>query len=179
MRTLEEIKGRCFIDVDGHWLWRGATFPNGAPKIWAPEYTKTAGGMITQCGYRAVWNITNMKPVPEGMRVFRTCDEAACCNPDHVKCLPVKDYGRQQARKGTLKGQATRILANRAIGRKRAKVTPELMDQILASSKPIRVVAEEIGLSMCTVWRVRTGKFKSMQPTSAGMCAGLLAQGRP
>ena len=23
MRTLEEIKGRCVVTEDGHWLWKG------------------------------------------------------------------------------------------------------------------------------------------------------------
>lgn len=174
MRTLEEIKGRCFIDVDGHWLWRGAKGQNGAPKIYAPDYTKKSGELVAQCGYRAVWHCENQKAIPDGYRVFRTCDELTCCNPAHAKCLPVKEYGRQQARKGTLKGQATRILANRATGRKRSKLTPELMSQILVSSKPLRAMAEEVGVSICTVWRVRTGKVKAIQPASVGMFSGLM-----
>ena len=68
MKTLEEIRQRCVITDDGHWLWKGATRPDGRPNIWAPDYTR--GGMATQCGTRAVWHCSTEKAIPEGWRAY-------------------------------------------------------------------------------------------------------------
>lgn len=168
MKTLEEIKGRCFIDEDGHWMWRGAVTKQGKPSIHAPDYTNHKGKLLThQSGYRAVWHVVNQRAVPKGSRIFSMCGEAHCCNPEHIRCMPTKEYGRQQRKKGTLKGQTSRILANQAIGRKRAKVTPEQVSAIMTSDKSCRELSEITGLSNCTIWRVRTGQ-SVVPPAGAG-----------
>ena len=175
MKTLEEIKGRCFIDEEGHWNWRGALTKKGKPSIYAPDYTNHKGKVLThQCGYRAVWHVLNQRAVPEGSRIFSMCGEATCCNPEHIRCMPVTAYGRRQASKGTLKGQTTRIQANRAIGRKRAKLTPEMVSRIQASDQSLASLAAELGISTCTAWRARQGK-SVIPPASSGIFSGLLA----
>ncbi|WP_417283773.1 hypothetical protein [Comamonas sp.] len=173
MRTLEEIKGRCFIDVDGHWLWRGAVRPNGSPNIYAPDY-RFEGRMTAQCGYRAVWNCQHKKPIPAGYRVFLTCDEPACCNPEHIRCASDVEFGKWLQRKGIHKGQTKRIQANRAIGRKRAKLTPEMVSHIQSSDKSLASVAAELGISTCTAWRARQG-MSVVSPVANGVFSGLLA----
>lgn len=177
MRTLEEIKGRCYITEDGHWLWRGSLRKDGRPNIYAPDYTRANGELRTQAGLRAVWHCVNMKPVPKGYRVFGKCDEKSCCNPAHIKCVRVADYGAQQRRTGTLKGKVTRILANRAINRKRALLTPEQVAYAQASLKTGVALAEELGVSVTTLSRYRRGQSISVR-SDGGLFSALLSGGR-
>lgn len=176
MRTLEEIKGRCFIDEDGHWVWRGACRPDGRPNIHAPDFTR--GGMQTQCGTRAVWHVAHQKPVPAGYRVYGVCGLKACCNPDHLRCTSEADFGRWIRRAGLFKGQTNRILANRATSRARAVLTPEVIAHIQASTKSGKDLAIELGISPQSVSKARRGETIAYQP-AAGLFSGLIQhQGR-
>lgn len=165
MRTLEEIKGRCFIDADGHWMWRGAK-RKGVPFVYAPNLAR-GGVMSAQCGYRAVYHCAKGVAVPEGYRVFNTCDNPACLNPEHIRCASDLAYGRYLRSKGRLKGQVRRILANRAIALKKAKVTPEMVSQILASPESCAKTGAAFGVSAFLVWRVRNGRHP-VKPAGAG-----------
>ena len=166
MRTLEEIKGRCFIDEDGHWLWRGAKRANGVPFVYAPNHAQ-GGKMSTQCGYRAVYHCQHGKAVPEGYRVFNTCGNPACLNPDHIRTASDAAFGRHVRSKGVFKGQVRRIIANRAIALSRTKVTPEMVSQILASPDSCAKTGAAFGVSGFLVWRIRNGKHP-VKPAGAG-----------
>ena len=175
MRTLEEIRGRCVITDDGHWLWKGALRPDGRPNIYAPDYTRAGGDMRTQCGMRAVWHCEHQKPVPEGFRVYGTCDEPACCRPAHIACTSEEDYGKWLQRTGKYKGQTNRILANRAIGRARSVVTPEIIEYIQTSPKSGLALAEELRISAATVSKARRGEIVVFQGRAGGMFSSLIA----
>lgn len=175
MKNIEEIKGRCFITEDGHWLWRGAVRPSGRPNMVAPDYTR--GGMFTQCGTRAVWHCQHQKPLPKGWRVWGTCEELTCCNPAHVTAGTPKAYGRWLRSTDQLKGKTNRILANRAIGRKRSVVDPETIAYIQASPKTRAQIARELGISPAVAGKARRGEmtaFKSASPF-AGLGGGAAA----
>lgn len=177
MRTLAEIKGRCVITEDGHWLWRGALRSDGRPNIYAPDYTRGNGALRTQCGMRAVWHCVNQKAVPKGHRVFGSCDEPTCCNPAHIKCTSVAAYGAWLQRTGKFKGQASRILANRAINRQRAALTPEQVIYVQTSKKTGIVLAKELGISRAALSRYRRGESICVRADS-GLFSGLIAGGR-
>lgn len=165
MRTLEEIKGRCFIDADGHWLWRGA-LRKGVPFVYAPNHAR-GGNMSSQCGYRAVYHCAKGIAVSEGYRVFNTCGHPDCLNPEHSRCASDKAYGRYIRSQGAQKGQVRRILANRAIALKRTKVTPEIVSRILATPGSSVNVGAEFGVSGFLVWRIRSG-LHPVKPAGAG-----------
>lgn len=173
MRTIKDIMGRCVITEDGHWLWKGALRPDGRPNISAPDYTRANGDMRTQCGMRAVWHCVHQKPVPEGFRVYGTCDERACCLPGHIACTSEEDFGLWIQRKGIYKNQTSRILANRAIGRARAKLTADLIAEIQASLETGEVLATRLGLSTSTVSKARRGEALAFH--GVGMFSGLIA----
>lgn len=171
MKTLDEIRGRCRITEDGHWLWAGSLRPDGRANIYAPDCTN--GGMSTQPGPRAVWHCKTGKAIPKGSRVFGTCDEFACCNPDHVVCMSEQEYGIWVRKQGKWQGQVRRILANRAIGRTRAKLTPELIAEIQASPETGVALAARLGLSDSTVSKARRGAAAAF--AGAGMFSALIA----
>lgn len=178
MRTLEEIKGRCVVTEDGHWLWKGALCPDGRANIYAPNYTKGPDCMSTQNGPRAVWHCKTGSPIPAGWSAYGVCSEMACCNPAHIRCTSDKELGDWIRHTRKLKGSVRRILANRAINRKRAVVTPELIAFITASPKTGPELAAELGISKQTVSKTRRGEFVSFG-AAAGLFSGLIQnQGR-
>ena len=174
MRTLEDIRGRCFITEDGHWLWRGALRPDGRPNIYAPDYTFDPAGtkLRSQAGPRAVWHCHTGAPIRDGWRVFGTCDEKACCNPEHMRCISCALQGVYVRRTGVFKGRTTRIRANRAINRKRTVRTPEAIAHIQASQATGVQLARDLGISTSVVSRARRGNVRSLQAAS-GMFAAL------
>lgn len=173
MKTLEEIRGRCVITEDGHWLWRGGLRVDGRPGIWAPDHTR--GGMQTQAGPRAVWHCSTGMPIPKGWRVYGACEEQTCCNPAHVRCTSETDYGKWLVRTGLFKGKTRRILANRATARARSKLSPELIREIQSSAETGRALAVRLGLQETLISRARRGEVKVFQAASTGMFSQLMA----
>ena len=41
-------------------------------------------GSNTRYLHRTVWEAHNAEPIPEGMVLRHTCDNPACCNPNHL-----------------------------------------------------------------------------------------------
>ena len=41
--------------------------------------------------HRTVWEAHNAEPIPEGMYIRHTCDNPACCNPNHLVLGTPKD----------------------------------------------------------------------------------------
>ena len=171
MKTLEEVMGRCFIDENEHWLWRGSVRAEGRANIYGPDYTN--GGMKVQHGPRAVWHMAYQQPIPAGHRVFLMCDEPACCNPKHMKCLSEATYAAHLKRTGVRRGVTARILANRATGRKRAALTPDQVLYVQTSSKNGIDLAAELGVSDATISSYRRGQKVCVRP-AAGFFTGLM-----
>lgn len=175
MKTLEEIRSRCVITEDGHWLWRGALRADGRAAIWSPDYT--TGRMQNQSGPRAVWHCSTERPIPPKWRAYGTCDEQTCCNPAHVKCTSETDYGKWLARAGVFKGQTRRILANRATGRSRSKLTPALIQEIQASEETGVALSLRLGLRTTLISRARRGEVTAFHGAASGMFAQLMTPG--
>lgn len=170
-KTLQSIKDRCRISECGCWIWTGATSNGGTrPNIYGPDYTR--GKWVYQTGPRAVWHIKTKAPIPQGHRVFRTCDEPLCVNPAHLECMPFAEWGKRVAEAGEWRGQVARILANRKSARRRTPLTPELIEAVNEREGSSRKVAEEMGLTKTSVIRARAGLVKCYQPI--GMFTGLL-----
>lgn len=169
---LQDIKDRCEID-DDHWLWKGAA-SSGVPRIWAPDYTARGGEKSAQTGRRAVWHVKHGKAIPNGWRIFAGCDEPMCVAPKHTRCLAPAEEGAAVAASGKWKGRITRITANRAIGRRRSKLTPELVALILSSPKSGSALGRELNLGRSLISKVRTRKTLSHEAVG-GLFTGLMA----
>lgn len=172
---LEDLKGRCRIE-GGCWIWAGSVTKQGIPRVWAPDFTLHGGEKRAQTGRRAMWHVKTKKPIPEGWRVFGTCGEAACINPAHAICEPVADRGKRVAEAGDLKGSVRRIMANRAIGRLRSGMTPDLVNEINRSPESGQALARRLSISPQVVSKVRTGKLLCLQPVG-GLFTGLMRNG--
>lgn len=169
---IEDIRARCRIE-DGHWIWTGAT-SDGHARIWAPDYTLHAGEMRTQTGRRAVWHVKTGKPIAAGWRVFQTCTMPGCIAPHCVEARPVSKQGEIVAASGKLKGRISRIKANRATGRTRSHLTPELIAEIQGSNEKGQQLAARLDLCRTIISKVRRGKALAFEPVG-GLFSGLLA----
>lgn len=173
--TLDDIKARCFIDDEGHWIWKGANNEGKYPHVWAPDYSKDGAPMCTQTGRRAVWHLKTKQPIQKGWRVYGTCGHTLCLNPKHMACGPVSEWGKHLRDTGIFKNKPKRIAANRAIGQKLAKTTPESIADIMGSDESGLQIAERIDLSPQLISRVRNGKAGICWEPVGGIFSGLLA----
>lgn len=176
MRTIEEVKDRCFVDDEGHWIFKGAASVGGSTRIYAPDYTADpeTAPMKSQAGTRAVWHLVNQIPLKPRWRVFSTCQVKLCVAPHCIQAGPSGAVGRHIAKIGAYKGKVNRIVANRKIGRSRSKLTPELISQILQSRETGRATAARLGISDELASKVRRGNAKAFQAIG-GMFTGLMS----
>lgn len=186
MRTLDEILGRCKVDdITGCWIWSGAV-SNGFPRVYGPDWAATIARldakldaafesphqhskikkalieamepvMDSQPGRRATWQMHSGKPIPSGWRIFGTCLNDLCLNPNHMRCGTGADLGRFTAKVGRFKNQPNRILANRKIGLQRTTLTEDLFNEILLSTETGVELTARTGISRSIVSKVRTG----------------------
>lgn len=173
--TLDDIKARCHINDDGCWIWKGALSEKKWPRVWAPNHSLPGSPMRSQPGRRAVWNVKTGKAIPDGHRVYGTCDCDLCINPDHGKCGPTSDYGKHISKTGKFKGQPRRIAANRATGRKRSKTPPDVIQEILGSDDAGIVLAAKLGLTPQRISRVKNGRAGICWQPVGGLFSGLMA----
>jgi len=161
MRTLNDVQDRCYIDDEGHWIWRGPAYQRPA-RISAPNFTTDPSGatMSTQNGKRATWHINTGKPIKPGHQVWSICDQPYCIAPSCLRCGSLETYGAWLRRTGKWKRQHNRILALRRNSDKRRKVTLPVAKLIRLSEQTNAALAEELGLHHYTVGRVRRGESK-------------------
>jgi hypothetical protein len=172
--TLDDIKDRCHIDDDGHWIWKGALSDGKWPRIWAPDHTKEGSPMATQTGRRAVWHVSTGKAIPTRWRVFGTCEVDRCLNPAHMKCGTTEAWGAQLQKSGIYAGSIRRQAAARQTGRKRSVLTPETYMEIMGSNETGRALAARLEVSEQTVSKVRNGHLVCFD-AAGGLFTGLMA----
>lgn len=172
--TLDDIKGRCHIDDDGHWIWKGALSEGKWPRIWAPDHTQPGSPMKVQVGRRAVWHVSTGQAIPKGWRVFGTCPVDRCLNPGHMKCGTTAEWGEHVSKSGIHAGNVRRLAAARQLGRKRSVMTAETRMEIITSPETGRALARRLGISEQTVSKVRRGQSVCFEP-AGGMFSGLVA----
>ena len=145
VRCLEDIRERCVIDSETD-CWNLALGMSGCrtPTVYSPKSEK-----IEQAP-RMAW-LFRGNEIPEGHRVWRTCLNHKCCNPEHLACGTQADMGRWQKQTGVQKGIPSKVAANVRMGKLRRKVSDEGIAEICSSSETLDVLAKRFGVSTYAV----------------------------
>lgn len=158
--TLAQIHLRC-EEFGDCLLWKQSCTPNGYPRV--------SGGYAHIMAWECVHG-----PVPEGMRVRRTCDESRCCNVGHMELATRKQVNRLAAKRGAWKGSSARAAAISVAARKRSPLTAEDVAAIRASDETGVALADRHGVSPSLISKIR--HHKTWAPQRAGsVFSGALA----
>ena len=170
MITLADVMDCCFINDEGHWIFRGGR-GKGEPSIRAPNFTQDASGQTqtTQKGARAVRHIATRSPIPKGWHVWARCGVARCINPECITAGNRHAYGAWRRRMGLDKNVPNRILANRRNSDLQRKVTRAIADDILQSDESNIVAGARLQLHPETISRVRRGITRAPGNVFAGL----------
>jgi hypothetical protein len=98
----KRLKAHLKIDKDsGCHLWTGHRDADG--------YGLTSAEGKRRVAHRVAWEVAN-GPIPEGMIVMHTCDNPACCNPEHLQLGTHAENTRDRIKKGRGPGARARDL---------------------------------------------------------------------
>lgn len=152
VRTLDDLKARCWVDeTSGCWHWRMAT-SEGAAKVYLPGLKRVCTGLF------AAATLSGRK-INSGQMAYSTCTTPFCLCPAHTKVGTWKQWGAWKAATGSWKAKPQRIAACQKTARsKLSKLTPELVQEIRASEETGRAIAKRMGVSEQLVSKIRTGK---------------------
>lgn len=124
------------------WLWTGSIgSARGYGQITLP------GGLSTSA-HRVSWMIHN-GVIPADMHVLHNCDVRICVNPAHLRLGTNEENMADRDRKGRMP-HGERCAA--------AKLTPDQVREIRASTEPVKVLAERYGIHSAHVSKVRLGR---------------------
>lgn len=124
----------------GCWLWVGVTNEKGYGQLYAPPRNMVGAHTVSYELFKGPRN---------GYHVLHQCDVACCVNPAHLRLGThqenMKEREARQRRKppkGEMNG--------------RAKLTEELVRSIRADPRYPRFIAEDLGVPISTIKKIRS-----------------------
>lgn len=147
IRSIEDLKNRCFVDDDEHWVWRGAADPDGRPRLWL-----TALGQTVSMS-RAIGTLVEGQR-PDKRTIWRaTCGFAECGNPSHRK------PGTRSARMKQAKFKQTPLAIAKISTARRAQsvVSDDELHAMRLSGATASEMSERSGLSRSYCSRILAG----------------------
>lgn len=122
------------VDIRGEddcWEWTLSKYRTG--------YGQVSGGLYA---HRMAWELSH-EPIPSGMIIMHTCDNRACCNPNHLRLGTDLDNVRDKYSKG--RGVTVGL-------------TEEQVAEIYRDPRFQKVIAREYGVSQSQISNIKTGK---------------------
>jgi hypothetical protein len=154
IRTLEDLRGRCFIDSDTQcWHWRLA-MSQGSPRV---HVRCPDGKSVVMRGRRAALFLSLGADAHVGQYAWNRahCHSPDCVNPGHAKHGSRKQWGADMRKRGTFTNLPSKVRAARATSAARRKLTDEQAAAVLASTDSIAVTAARFGVSRIVVVGIR------------------------
>lgn len=178
VQSLDGVKDRCKVDdLTGCWNWAWGL--SGKPSYPIPMVHVGAGllGFDTikaMPAYRAAWLFAGNK-IKGGHVVYRSCCNALCCNPEHLKCGKRSEMYGHYAATNRNKGQPHRKVAN-AKNRQKMMVQPDRVREVetlIAQGLLQKDIAKRMRMCGETVRRIRLG----LHPNCSSKAAPQLVRG--
>lgn len=149
--TLATIKALC--EVDGkHWIWQFATRDSGA--------SVTRHDSKTVSVRRLVRELTDGKPVAQGLEVTPRCNHALRVSPSC--CLQTTTNGRfaLAMARGAYSHNPAAVAKRMVRQRAESKYSDALIEQARTAEGTCEQVAERTGISLGYVKDIRSGKAR-------------------
>lgn len=127
----------------GCWIWTGLRSGKGYG-----VFSMSIAGRHYEKAHRVSWALER-GDIPGGLHVLHGCDNSRCVNPDHLRLGTNAENTEDRKRTG-------RQITGERNGR--AKLTPEIVQQIRASNRPDTEWAAELGVHSTTINSARRGK---------------------
>ena len=154
IRDLAELRNRCRMEGDC-WVWGGG-LSRGKPSInlSLPDGTRTS-----KAGRRVGVLLAGIAMKP-GQVVWQSpkCDEHLCVNPAHAAIGTRSGALLEHERRYGWKKAVHHARAGARIVALCAKVTPEQVAEIVASTEKRTVIAKKYGICVAQVYNIRSGK---------------------
>ena len=132
--AFERIKAKCQVDERGCWNWQGALSKDmyGAIRV----------GDKVQRTHRVTYAVVNGW-IPRGKVVRHKCDNALCCNPDHLEIGDHEDNTQdaidrnRHARRVLTSDEKTKVVSMRRAGSSKREIAVALKCNWYAVSRAI------------------------------------------
>lgn len=161
--TLDDIKLRCRIDPEGHWIWTMATMHNrGTVPVCQPRW------MRQRLAVRRVVLQLQGKELPQGWVAYCACSEPLCCNPEHIKAGPRAKAVTQSATRGVFDTRAFKN-ARIELAKTRRRFTPDQVRAIRQDTRSARAIAEDFDCSRQLIVQIRSFKTYRDVPLGASV----------
>lgn len=135
-----------FNGVDGCWEWPLSV--NKSTGYGQFNSTPT----VVRAAHRISYELLRGS-IPDGFQVCHGCDNRSCFNPRHLFLGTHEDNMRDMV----TKGRSDKTVKARGIEHPNAKLTPELVNDIRASSATSTEWANKLGVCKSTIKRARRG----------------------
>jgi hypothetical protein len=128
-------------DVSGCWLWEGVVNKDNG-------YGSFCYNKKTTRAHRFSYSVF-VEEIPAGMEVCHSCDNILCVNPTHLFAGTHTDNMKDMVRKGR---------SPRGENSAKAKLTEKDVLYIRSSTEKQKTLADKYGVSISTIWSIRTRK---------------------
>lgn len=169
IRSLECIRQRCWINDEGHWIWKGAINGKGTPIAKIPglgictvrrlAYAYKHGLKYTEIPFQRMWT-----------------DQGGSLNvnPAHAIGGTIADFNKFHG--PGRRGMTARLVAVKGRSTRGRRYTPEQIAYIKTCGKTERELSEELGCSRALIGYIRRGKcYVSMTRGASVFSMGLAA----
>lgn len=150
---IERIKDRCRIE-DDCWVWTNGVSAEGYPAMAIAELSQSP------IYVRRLVYVVAVGPLHARRRVYSTCENRLCCNPDHLRAGTEAEIARTAYR---MERQARGVAHSMAIraGKRSWKLDQEKAAEIRrlrAAGVPREEVARLFGLNVSMVSAITSGR---------------------
>lgn len=141
MNLKEKLKAYSKVSPSGCWEWQRSRNNMG--------YGRIAKGRNMLLAHRVAFEEFN-GPIPDGLVVRHKCDNPSCCNPEHLEIGSMSDNQQDCLRRGRRSDIGS--------GSPHAKLTEEIVAEILEDRRSQQKIADSYGISQTLVSLIKRGK---------------------